>query len=141
MVIIHIASLQRIKMLFTLSGLCAVDFTIAGLRRTCCGKVNLIKDNKYETGYIIEEKGSKWKIMLSTNKYINVQKVPMVRDRDGNFERYEYKHNSKRKWTVTMYWPIKMKFLTNDVENWKFMLNHISFKDGKVVPQLIVKIE
>ena len=42
MCIVHIASLQRIKQLFILSGLCDVEFSIRGIRHSCGGKVNLV---------------------------------------------------------------------------------------------------
>jgi len=50
MTIIHMSSQRRIKELFTLADLCAVDFIIDNKHYTCCGKVNAEKDGCHMIG-------------------------------------------------------------------------------------------
>ena len=140
MLIAHVASLQRMKSLFTLSGLCAVDFFISRIRYSCCGRVNLVCNGKNEMGYIMEEKEKKWKVQLANNKVIVIQSVCSMYDNDGNFVDYVYENmngnKSAHKWTISMYWPVKMKFSAKSVENWQYMISRVAFKNGKIVPQI-----
>ena len=85
MLIAHVSSLQRMKELFTLSGSCAVDFLICGIIYSCCGRVNLVRNDKNEIGYIIAEKDNKWKVQMSSNKVIIVPHVCLMYDDNGNF--------------------------------------------------------
>ena len=124
------------KKLFTLSGLCAVDFLIGGIRYSCCGRVNLVRREKSEIGYIMEEKDGKWKVQMGNNKVIIVPRVRRMYDDHGNFIDYMYDNINQRKWIVNMYWPIRMKFNVNSVENWQYMLNRIVTKNGKIVHQI-----
>ena len=135
--ILHIASMKRMKTLFTLSDLCAVDFSIGEIRHACCGKVSVVCNGKREIGYIMDEKGDKWKILLRTNRVICIPKVKMLHDDDGNFVSYIYNDiSSQKKWNTTMYWPIRMKFSVNAVQKWQYMINHITLKKGTVLIQL-----
>ena len=136
----HISSLKRMKQLFTLSGLCAVDFLISGLRYSCCGRVNLLRDGKYEVGYILDEKDDKWKVQLGNDRVIIVLRTEMIYDDNQNFVGYKYcdkeKEKSTQKWTVIEYWPVRLTFSDNSVQNWQYMINHCVFKHGKLVHQI-----
>jgi len=55
MTIVHMSLQRRIKEIFTLADLCAVDFIIDKKQYTCCGKVNTEKDGHHMISYIVDE--------------------------------------------------------------------------------------
>ena len=70
--LLHIASQSRMKEVFTLSGQEATVSRHRNLMKTCAGKVILQKqpNNKYLTGYIMDEDCDRWKILLETKEYV-----------------------------------------------------------------------
>ena len=83
--IIHISSSKRMKQLFTLSGKCAVDFSLEGLVYNCGGKVNIKRKGRNVTGFIMEDDGKEyWRVRLtSSNTILQVLKAKFVSDKDG----------------------------------------------------------
>lgn len=128
--IVHIASLKRLKKLFTMSGKCAIDFSVNGLVYNCAGKVNIIRNGRNVTGFIIEEEGRCfWKVQLSsTSEVVTVMKAKYVWNAvDGG--KYVYPHSASHGMKVTYYWPVRMKFQHNGIDNWSFLLNRIVYNE------------
>lgn len=59
--VIHLASLERIQEVFTVSGLCGVSFgKVNGSTMSSCGKINfMVRGRRNIVGYIHEERGDK----------------------------------------------------------------------------------
>jgi hypothetical protein len=130
--IIHIASLERMKEIFNLKGLCGTEYVIDGILYTCAGKVNLVNSGKNITGFIVKERRDKWTIRLSNDKMITIGRVE-YNDDDG----YIYDENIRcNDYRITHYWPICMKFRMGCQSNWQFLLNHVALKKNKLVQQI-----
>ena len=76
--LIHIASQKRFKELLTKEESNATEFERKIEEdiciQTCCGKVNIVRDNKNIIGYILREiYVRKWKILLSNNEIIVIK--------------------------------------------------------------------
>ena len=65
----HITSRRRAMEIFTLKGLCAVDFEYPDHNRSICGRVNVVRGDKNVIGYILDEDAAgRWKLLLATNE-------------------------------------------------------------------------
>ena len=111
----HFSSMKRVNRVFSLSGLCATEIKVQGVKYSCCGKVSVVMNGLTTTGYILDEVRNKWCVHLTTGKRIMVNKVPFV------LLRYEYpKCGARNKWCVTHYWPLRIKICAGCVMNMQF---------------------
>ena len=72
-VLLHIASSEAAKSLFTIAGLCAFKVKLGNnLIASCCGKVNIQFNSSLQSiiGYIIEERHGRWSMLLKDNSII-----------------------------------------------------------------------
>jgi hypothetical protein len=125
--LIHIASEQRMRSLFTQEGLCASSFTINGFRQTCSGKVNTVKDGKNCVGYIVDESdnGKIWRIQLVTNKMCSLMKPRF----ESNAGKYNYSDpNIVPGRVITEYWPIRLLVFTSG--HGRLTLNRVTFDNA-----------
>jgi hypothetical protein len=128
MCLIHIASEQRMRNLFTQEGLCASSFMITGFRHTCSGKVNTMKDGKNCIGYIVDESanGNVWRVQLVTNKMCSLTKPPF----ESNVGKYQYSdpNEAQGRVLITEYWPIRILLLNSG--HGRLSLNRVTFDNA-----------
>jgi hypothetical protein len=122
--LIHIASENRMKMLFELSGLCGVEFKVGDRRHTCCGKVSTRKNGLVCVGYIVDENvdGTLWTVQLVTNERIVLQ-APQFDELRGVYIYSTGAQVSDR--IIEQYWPIR--FFTHNSGRGKFTLNRVTY--------------
>lgn len=68
--------------------------------RTCCGKINILHNNKKITGYILDKQYEKWKILLAFNEIIYLKAIKY------NKEEEKYIYRSTGRYKISFYWPI-----------------------------------
>jgi len=98
MTIIHMSLQRRNKEIFTLAGLCAVDFIINKKHYTCCGKVNTEINGCHMISYIINECHETWIIQLANGETKQMRRL----NYDNNIGCYVYLEEPK--WRITQYW-------------------------------------
>ena len=71
-----------------------------------------------------------WRVHLtSSNTIVQVLKAKFVSDKDGG--RYIYPRSVTNGMRVTQYWPVRMKFNNNGIDNWCVLLNRVVYDDQK----------
>ena len=62
--------------LLTVENQYATEHNVQGVKKTCCGKVNM-KDTEGRNilGYILDETARRWKIILENNKQIWIDRI------------------------------------------------------------------
>ena len=109
--LLHIASQKRMKQLFSKENLDATEYMTEKnnikYTQTCCGKLNIVYNNKNINGYILDESRGKWKILLASNKIIF--KKPLVYNRESR----KYIYPSTRKYIINHYRPIRVLLKIN----------------------------
>jgi len=113
------SSQRRIKEIFTLADLCAVDFIIDKKHYTCYGKVNTEKDDHHMISYIVDECCETWTIQLANGE----TKQMKCLNYDNDIGCYVYPEKPKLR--ITQYWPFQM-LIRRSGES-KYTLNHIAF--------------
>ena len=85
--VLHFTSLDRIRELFTIAGLCGITFfKVNGNFFGCCRKVNTFMNGMNMIGYVIAKKCDKWMVHLVSDEVIEVGNIHYNRSR----HRYEY---------------------------------------------------
>lgn len=129
--VIHIASEERMRSLFTKEGLCATSFMIKQCRNTCSRKVNTVKNGKLCIGYILNENenGNVWKVQLATNRICSLTKPAFV-SKEG---KYKYLDPTDLPGTrvITEYWPIRL--LLFDSGHGRLSLNRLTFDNSNKI--------
>lgn len=135
--IIHFASLQRLKDVFTLAGLCGVEFhnVLNGNHHACCGKVSTMLRGRSMVGYIIGEgRAGKWVVQMGNNEKVKLQRLiynhvsaeyiyPNISSVGGEIR------------SITHYWPVRVLIHTSG--ECKITLNRITFdSDTNIVTHL-----
>lgn len=111
--ILHFSSLARMKQVFTLAGLCGVEFLNAtsGNVHSCCGKVSTILRGKTLTGYIIDENEcGGWIVRLGNNRTVEIPRVKYNRE-VGEYV-YDNRRSNRRR-VISFYWPIRILIHNN----------------------------
>eukprot|EP00978_Attheya_sp_CCMP212_P012783 scaffold31964_cov35-Attheya_sp.AAC.2 len=110
-VLIHISSERRMNCLFTLSGLCATAFKVGGLWRTCCGKVDTMKNGLHTIGCILDESedGIDLTARLITNEVVILPK-PNYNRQSGLYDCAIDQNVNEQ--VICEYVPIRIAFRT-----------------------------
>ena len=84
-VLIHISSCERIKEIFSISGLSGVEFKSKdGMKwHTCCGKVNTRANGRNRIGYIINKRDGRWIVQLVGGNELVRMKILNYNKEDG----------------------------------------------------------
>ena len=78
--------------------------------------------------------GGKWEILLRNNEtiYLPPVKYVLVTEEDDSSsclsvseEGYQFIIDESKEWNITEYWPIRMKFVKNAIENWQYSLSRL----------------
>ena len=121
--------------LFTISGLCGVKIAMEDTMHTCAGKVNVVVDNKHMSGFVMNERRTRWNVVLMNNREVTLKRVKW-NDKGG----YSYDANIGRSndglVRVAEYSPICMKFVEGCQNNWQTMLCRCAFRKKHLVQQL-----
>ena len=134
LILFHISSQRRMRDLFAVENQYATEHNVQGVKKTCCGKVNM-KDTEGRNilGYILDETARRWKIILENNKQIWIDRITY------NIEENRYLYASQRdrecQWSITEYWPIRI--LINLNGNFKITFNRIAIDNNtqQIIPQ------
>lgn len=132
-VVVHIASMQRIAEIFTVRGLCGVTLDMSGIKHSCAGKVNVVRNGMNVSGFVMKERRSRWSLVLA-----NKEEVTLKRVRWDDEQAYIYDESSRnsRSLRITSYSPIRMKFVEGCQNNWQTMWCRCALRDGEIVQQL-----
>ena len=135
---VHIASGRRMSDLMEVDGDVACEYVDEenDLHYQAVGKVNVIKNGKNIIGYIVDETlGGKWEILLRNNETVYLHPVlyfiPELNETDflsessDQNEGYVFNIDAPDVWNITEYWPIRMKFTRNAIENWQYSLSRL----------------
>ena len=147
---VHIASGRRISELLQVDGDVACEYVDEenDLHYQAVGKVNVIKNGRNIIGYILDETlVGKWEIILRNNETVYLPPVEYfsleLDDNDifsnssSQEEGYVFDMEIPDVWTITEYWPIRMKFTKNAIENWQYTLSRLVVSSsGEVNQQL-----
>ena len=134
LILFHISSQRRMRDLLTMENQYATEHNMKGVKKTCCGKVNM-KDTEGKNilGYILDETARQWKIILENNKQIWINRITY------NIEENRYLYTSQRnrefQWSIKEYWPIRI--LINLNGNFKITFNRIAIDNNtqQIIPQ------
>ena len=134
---VHIASGRRFEDFLQVQGDVASQYVDEekDLFFSAVGKVNVVKNGKNIIGYIVDETfGGKWEILLRNNEtiYLPPVKYVLVTEEDDSSsclsvleEGYQFIIDESKEWNITEYWPIRMKFVKNAIENWQYSLSRL----------------
>ena len=131
-VLIHISSCERIKEIFSISGLSGVEFKSKdGMKwHTCCGKVNTRVNGRNRIGYIINERYGRWIIKLVGGNELVRMKILNYNKEDGIYIYPTDNIHGER--YITQYWPVR--FLIRTTGKSKYTLNCVTFDlDGNIL--------
>ena len=124
----HIASQKRMKQLFSKENLDATEYMTEKnnikYTQTCCGKLNIVYNNKHITGYILDESRGKWKVLLASNKIIF--KKPLVYNRES----CKYIYPSTGKYIIKHYWPIRVLLKING-KGLRLTINRLAYEKNR----------
>ena len=124
--ILHFASLSHLKEIFSLAGLCGMEFLNVSTNHLhfCCGKVNVKRNGRNILGYVLEESARLWTVQLRNNEIVKLRKT---RYTNGKYIYGEL--------GITCYWPVR--FLLRSSGDCKFTLNRVAVdkSTGKIISE------
>ena len=131
-VIIHFSSLERLKEIFTVAGLCGMEFLNVATchRHFACGKVSVKRNGRNMVGYVLEESRRLWTVLLWNNEKVKLRR-PMYRDGV-----YLYANCGRDdRLVITYFWPVR--FMIRCSGECKFTLNRVAIDSptGEIVSQ------
>jgi len=133
-IVLHIASMRRVKKLFTVENECGVSFLEINRTLSCCGKVKMKNRNGGNMlGYIIDETKLEFKIQLENNDVVWLDRIKWSRERKS----FVYGNMLDCKWMITQYWPIRCVIISISGDS-KLTLNRFAFnrRNNKIITSL-----
>lgn len=135
MAIIHIASMDRMKDIFGICGLCGVEYSVDNTVCSCAGKVSVIQKGKHITGFIVKEDKDYCTIKLMDHSTIHLKRLSYNYDNNGGG--YVYNQNPhEKKLVITKYWLLCFKFTLQCQFNCQYLISRVALRNHKIVPQL-----
>ena len=130
--IIHIASMNEMKDIFTFAGESSVYFHNheTDFIHSCCGKVRLQVDNKYVVGYILDtdENNGTWKVKLIDSKEIIINKVLY----DDSSNKYIYLNKSNAEgYKLVHYEPIRLNISVGNLPS-RISFNKLCYRSSSM---------
>ena len=136
-VLLHIASQECAKHVFTIANLCATEVELddSNIILSCCGKVSikfLNKGSKTIIGYIMNEDRGRWSIKLKDNSIIRSRPAKYIKE-DGTYMFPIQQNSRKGYFVINQYWPIRVLIYTRG--EIRFTLNRIGYRKDTLISQ------
>lgn len=126
--LVHIASKERMDVLFSKEDYCATEFvikTFGGGIVTTAGKVNVLRYGKNMQGYILKQKYNKWLVLFLDDSTAWID-IPLYCN-----DSHRYKFNCKKgNNQITEYWPIRI-IIKLKGGGLRFTLNRLGYTSTK----------
>ena len=107
-VVIHIASMQRMRDIFSLNGLEPCHQERRGMMYACSAKVSLLnRSGQSIIDYVTKEDNDNLFVLLDNGKNVCIR-CPQF-DKKVDYNVYDV-HGSESGYSISQYWPIRFKF-------------------------------
>ena len=143
-VIMYFNSYNAINTLLNINNLSPIDFMRKKLRYICCGKVNVKKNDRNITGYVLDEDQYNLKVLLRDDLCIKVKK-PKIISFVGTDEKiktvlYQYEEitaDNMDRYVITEFWPIRIRIMKNAMDNMIYLINRLVLKEDIKIHQVL----
>ena len=126
--LVHIASKERMDILFSKEAYCATEFiikTFGGGVVTTAGKVNVLRNGQNMQGYILKQKYNKWMVLFLDDSTAWID-IPLYCN-DSHQYKFKCKKGNNQ---ITEYWPIRI-IIKLKGGGLRFTLNWLAYTSNK----------
>ena len=137
-------SYGAINTLLNINNLSSIDFMREKLRYICCRKVNVKKNGRNITGYVLDEDQYNLNVLLKIDLCIKVQKPKFIyfvgTDEKIKTVLYQYEEitaDNMDRYVVTEFWTIRIRVMKNSMVNMIYLINRLVLKEDIKIHQLL----
>lgn len=138
--VVHLASLRRVKQIFTVAGVSGLETLVGdGRRHVACGRVALVRRGRHLTGFVIGEAGNQLIVKLESGEEVKIPRPKYVEEKNFFSGRvqgfYKFRQQSGSRFKVEAYWPVRLAMTRKGRIRFLFSRSVLD-AEGNIVPAL-----